>query len=237
MKYLGSLVVFLLLSLSVVAAPKKKTTAKTATNKVVLANALDSVSYAMGVFMGSQSASHIEKQGWKKDVFVQAYNDALFGAEVLMTPDYAQFYLNEYERKLVQQENEVRKQQQADFFEANKKRSGVIETPSGLQYQVVKAGEGAFPAPTDKVKVHYEGFLLDGTKFDSSIDRGKPIEFSLSRVIKGWTEGVALMQPGAKYTLYIPYQLGYGAQGAGNVVKPYSALIFEVELLEIISTK
>jgi FKBP-type peptidyl-prolyl cis-trans isomerase len=103
-----------------------------------------------------------------------------------------------------------------------------------LQYEVVKAGEGPFPALTDKVKVHYEGFLLDGTKFDSSIDRGKPIEFALNRVIKGWAEGVALMQPGAKYTLYIPYELGYGAQGAGNVVKPYSALIFEVELIEIV---
>lgn len=236
MRYLGSLVVLLLLSLSVVAAPKKKAT-KRAAHKVVLTNALDSVSYAMGVFMGSQSANHLEKQGWKKDVFVQAYNDALFGAEVLMTPDYAQFYLNEYERKLVAQENEDRKKAQAEFFEANKKRAGVVETASGLQYQVVRPGQGAYPTAADKVKVHYEGFLLDGTKFDSSIDRGKPIEFNLNRVIKGWAEGVSLMQPGAKYTLYIPYNLGYGAQGAGNVVKPYSALIFEVELLEIISTK
>ncbi|MEE1183231.1 MAG: FKBP-type peptidyl-prolyl cis-trans isomerase, partial [Paludibacteraceae bacterium] len=126
-------------------------------------------------------------------------------------------------------------QAQADFFAANKKRTGVVETASGLQYQVVKAGVGEYPTPTSKVKVHYEGFLLDGTKFDSSVDRGKPLEFSLDRVIKGWAEGVALMQPGAKYTLYIPYQLGYGAQGAGPVVKPYSALIFEVELIEILS--
>ncbi len=233
MKYAACLVAVLMLSLSAYA--KKKPAKQTEPEKVVLATALDSVSYAMGVFMGSQSAKHIEQQGWKSDVFAKAYNAALFGAEVQMTPDYAKFYLNEYEKKLIQQENEARKQAQADFFAANKNRAGVVETASGLQYQVVKAGVGEYPTPTSKVKVHYEGFLLDGTKFDSSVDRGKPLEFSLDRVIKGWAEGVALMQPGAKYTLYIPYQLGYGAQGAGPVVKPYSALIFEVELIEILS--
>lgn len=212
----------------------KKQPAKQAASQVVLQTQLDSVSYAMGIFMGSQVAKHVEQQGWDKEVFAKAYHAALFENETLMTPDFAQFYLNEYEKTLVEQENNKRKEQQKAFFEANKKRATVVETASGLQYEVVKAGEGAFPALTDKVKVHYEGFLLDGTKFDSSIDRGKPIEFALNRVIKGWAEGVALMQPGAKYTLYIPYELGYGAQGAGNVVKPYSALIFEVELIEIV---
>jgi FKBP-type peptidyl-prolyl cis-trans isomerase len=212
----------------------KKQPAKQSAPQVVLQTQLDSVSYAMGIFMGSQVAKHVEQQGWDKEVFAKAYHAALFENETLMTPDFAQFYLNEYEKTLVEQENNKRKEQQKAFFEANKKRATVVETASGLQYEVVKAGEGPFPALTDKVKVHYEGFLLDGTKFDSSIDRGKPIEFALNRVIKGWAEGVALMQPGAKYTLYIPYELGYGAQGAGNVVKPYSALIFEVELIEIV---
>lgn len=232
MKHVACMVA-LLLSLSVYA--KKSSNQLPAPAKVELTTSLDSVSYAMGVFMGSQSAQHIAQQGWKIDVFAKAYNAALFEGKTQMTPDYAKFYLNEYEKKLIEQENEARKQAQADFFAANKKRSGVVETASGLQYQVVRAGEGEYPTPTSKVKVHYEGFLLDGTKFDSSIDRGKPIEFSLDRVIKGWAEGVVLMQPGAKYTLYIPYELGYGAQGAGHVVKPYSALIFEVELLEILS--
>ncbi|MEE1183467.1 MAG: FKBP-type peptidyl-prolyl cis-trans isomerase N-terminal domain-containing protein, partial [Paludibacteraceae bacterium] len=119
MKYAACLVAVLMLSLSAYA--KKKPAKQTEPEKVVLATALDSVSYAMGVFMGSQSAKHIEQQGWKSDVFAKAYNAALFGAEVQMTPDYAKFYLNEYEKKLIQQENEARKQAQADFFAANKK--------------------------------------------------------------------------------------------------------------------
>lgn len=232
MRFVSCLLLFCMLWTSAFA---KKAASKEVVNPpVVLQNQLDSVSYAMGVFMGAQVAKHVEQQGWDKEVFAKAYHAALFGSETLMTPDYAQFYLNEYEKQLIVQENEKRKEEQKQFFEANKKRATVVETPSGLQYEVVKAGEGPYPALTDKVKVHYEGFLLDGTKFDSSLDRGKPIEFALNRVIKGWAEGVALMQPGAKYTLYIPYQLGYGAQGAGNVVKPYSALIFEVELIEIV---
>ena len=108
-----------------------------------------------------------------------------------------------------------------------------MELPSGLQYQVVKAGTGPKPQLTDKVKVHYEGFLLNGKKFDSSVDRGEPVTFPLTQVIKGWTEGLQQMNVGSKYTLYIPYELAYGEQGAGKVIPPFSMLIFEVELLEI----
>ena len=233
MKFRICLALVLLLPLSVMA--KKKSTKNKKAPKVELATAVDSASYALGVMMGTSSVIAIERQDLKADVYARAYNDALFGAETIMSPESASAYLDEYGKKLVEQENEARKKAQADFFAENKKREGVVETASGLQYQVVKAGVGDFPAPTSKVKVHYEGYLLDGTKFDSSIDRGKPIDFNLDRVIKGWAEGVALMQPGAKYTLYIPYELGYGAQGAGNVIKPYSALIFEVELIEILS--
>lgn len=233
MKFKICLALVLLLPLSVMA--KKKSTKNKQAPKVELATAVDSASYALGIYMGAKSAYAIEQQNLKADVFARAYNDALFGAETIMSPEFASAYLDEYGKKLVEQENEARKKAQADFFAENKKREGVVETASGLQYQVVKAGVGDFPAPNSKVRVHYEGFLLDGTKFDSSIDRGNPIDFNLDRVIKGWAEGVALMQPGAKYTLYIPYDLGYGAQGAGNVIKPYSALIFEVELIEILS--
>ena len=110
---------------------------------------------------------------------------------------------------------------------------GVNVTPSGLQYKVLVPAEGKKPQAQDTVKVHYTGTLLDGTKFDSSVDRGEPIEFPLNQVIKGWTEGVQLMAVGSKYKFFIPYNLGYGKQGAGGVIPPFATLIFEVELLDI----
>ncbi|MFO7863118.1 MAG: FKBP-type peptidyl-prolyl cis-trans isomerase [Salinivirgaceae bacterium] len=120
------------------------------------------------------------------------------------------------------------------FLEENKKRSEVKVTESGLQYEVLTKGTGAQPAATDKVKVHYHGTLIDGTVFDSSVERGKPISFALNGVIPGWTEGVQLMKEGAKYKFYIPQELAYGNRGPqGSNIEPYSALIFEVELLEI----
>ncbi len=110
---------------------------------------------------------------------------------------------------------------------------GIVATPTGLQYKVLVATEGKKPLAVDTVKVHYVGTLLDGTKFDSSIDRGEPIEFSLNQVIKGWTEGVQLMSVGSKYKFFVPYNLGYGEQGAGGVIPPYATLVFEIELLDI----
>jgi FKBP-type peptidyl-prolyl cis-trans isomerase len=112
-------------------------------------------------------------------------------------------------------------------------QEGVNVTPSGLQYKVLVPAEGKKPQAQDTVKVHYTGTLLDGTKFDSSVDRGEPIEFPLNQVIKGWTEGVQLMAVGSKYQFFIPYNLGYGEQGAGGVIPPFATLIFEVELLDI----
>ena len=112
-------------------------------------------------------------------------------------------------------------------------KEGVITTESGLQYEVLTPATGVKPKATDKVKVHYEGTLPDGTVFDSSYRRGEPITFGLNQVIAGWTEGLQLMSIGSKYKLYIPYQLGYGAQGAGASIPPYSALIFDVELIEV----
>lgn len=119
------------------------------------------------------------------------------------------------------------------FLAANAKRPEVKTTPSGLQYEVIEATIGQKPKATDKVRVHYEGTLTDGTVFDSSYKRGEPITFGLNQVIKGWTEGLQLMSVGSKYKLYIPYELGYGAQGAGGSIPPYAALIFTVELLGI----
>ncbi len=119
------------------------------------------------------------------------------------------------------------------FLENNAKRPEVKTTPSGLQYEVIEATLGLKPKATDKVRVHYEGTLTDGTVFDSSYKRGEPITFGLNQVIKGWTEGLQLMSVGSKYKLYIPYELGYGAQGAGGSIPPYATLIFTVELLGI----
>ena len=109
----------------------------------------------------------------------------------------------------------------------------MITLPSGLQYQVLKEGNGRKPKATDTVKCHYEGMLVDGTMFDSSIQRGEPAEFPLNGVIRGWTEGLQLMQEGAKYRFFIPYHLGYGEQGAGAAIPPFAALIFDVELIEV----
>lgn len=119
------------------------------------------------------------------------------------------------------------------FLEENKTKDGVITLPSGLQYKVITMGTGAKPAATDVVKVHYHGTTIDGTVFDSSVQRGEPISFGLNQVIKGWTEGVQLMPIGSKFIFYIPSDLAYGDQGAGGAIKPGATLIFEVELLDI----
>ncbi|MBN1118037.1 MAG: FKBP-type peptidyl-prolyl cis-trans isomerase [Bacteroidales bacterium] len=121
-----------------------------------------------------------------------------------------------------------------EFLDANRKKEGIHETESGLQYRIIKEGTGISPAETDKVEVHYTGKLLDGTVFDSSVERGESIEFGLNQVIKGWTEGVQLMKEGAVYEFYIPYDLAYGSRSAGNLIKPYSTLVFEIELIKVI---
>jgi len=119
------------------------------------------------------------------------------------------------------------------FLAENATKEGVVTLPSGLQYKVLKEGNGKKPKATDKVKCHYEGMLVDGTLFDSSLQRGEPATFPLNGVIAGWTEGLQLMQEGAKYRFFIPYHLGYGERGAGASIPPYAALIFDVELIEV----
>ena len=121
-----------------------------------------------------------------------------------------------------------------DFLAENAKKEGVVTLPSGLQYQVLKEGTGKQPKATDSVTCHYEGFLIDGTVFDSSVQRGEPATFGLQQVIAGWTEGLQLMKEGAKYRLFIPYMLGYGESGAGAAIPPYAALIFDVELIKVV---
>ena len=129
-------------------------------------------------------------------------------------------------------------EQGVQFLEENKKRPNVVTLPSGLQYEVINEGKvGTYAKATDQVKCHYEGTLIDGTLFDSSIKRGQPAIFGVNQVIPGWVEALQLMPEGAKWKLYIPSDLAYGAQGAGEMIPPHSTLIFEVELLEILSQK
>ena len=120
-----------------------------------------------------------------------------------------------------------------EFMEQNAKNDSVVQTKSGLQYMVLKEGTGAKPGPTDEVTVHYTGRLLDGTVFDSSVERGEPATFPLDKVIPGWTEGLQLMSEGSEYRLFIPSELAYGSKGAGNDILPNSTLIFDVQLLKV----
>ena len=160
----------------------------------------------------------------------QGFTNGLNGYTNMMTDDEAGEYLSNAINKILygdtQAEGEL-------FLEENKSREGVITTESGLQYEVLKQGKGKKPEATDKVRVHYHGTLIDGTVFDSSVDRGEPAEFYLNQVIAGWTEGLQLMPVGSKYKFYIPQELGYGSRAAGSI-PPYSTLIFEVELLNIV---
>ncbi|MBQ6652552.1 MAG: FKBP-type peptidyl-prolyl cis-trans isomerase [Prevotella sp.] len=151
------------------------------------------------------------------------------GIHDLNVDDFAKAVKDVFERS---------KNQKADgekYLAENAQKEGVVILPSGLQYKVLKEGNGHKPKATDQVRCHYEGMLIDGTLFDSSLQRGEPATFPLNGVIKGWTEGLQLMQEGAKYRFFIPYHLGYGSRGAGGSIPPFATLIFDVELLEVLA--
>lgn len=166
----------------------------------------------------------------------QGLVNGMKGSNIQMTAEEAQTYLNATMQKLqekrMQEQNGPNKAAGEVFLKENAKKAGVVTTASGLQYEVIKKGTGALPTDTSRVKVHYHGTLIDGTVFDSSVDRGEPAVFGVNQVIKGWTEALKLMPVGSKYKLYIPQELAYGSQSMGNI-KPFSALIFEVELIGI----
>ena len=200
---------------------------------------MNKLSYALGIGIGTQ----LSQLGTKEivlDDFVMAIKDVLEGNESKLSQSEAQKIVNNFFKQKEEEEMERRRvageaamEAGKKYLEENLKNPKVIQTPSGLQYEVLVEGTGRKPKATDTVKVHYEGFLTDGTVFDSSIQRGEPISFPLANVIAGWTEGLQLMAEGAKYRLYIPYNLGYGEHGAGDNIPPYSTLIFDVELIEV----
>jgi FKBP-type peptidyl-prolyl cis-trans isomerase FklB len=194
---------------------------------------LKAVSYCVGMSLGG-SLLQQNLQGISTAVLAEAIQDAFDGKEMKYTPEEAntiiQNFLNAEGEKKFGKNKEV-----ADAFLAeNTKKEGVTTTASGLQYEVIDAGSGDKPGPQSNVTVHYHGTLINGTVFDSSIERGQPASFGVNQVIKGWTEALQLMPKGAKYRLYIPLDLAYGATPhPGGPIEPYMALIFDVELLEI----
>jgi len=198
----------------------------------------DLVSYSIGYQVGGD----FRRQGIEIDPasLVRGVQDALAGAEPLMAPEEMRQALTELKQQAAAAAKQQREEQAAKnlaegkaFLAENAEKEGVETLPSGLQYQVLTEGEGDPPAATDTVTVHYRGTLVDGSEFDSSYGRGEPATFPLDRVIPGWTEGLQLMRPGARYRLFVPPELAYGERGGGAKIGPNSALIFEVELLAV----
>ena len=201
---------------------------------------MEKLSYALGLGIGQQ-LSQMGATDISAEDFAQAIKDVLEGNELKVSHREAQTIVQDYfqkqEQKLQAQRAEAgkaHKEAGEKYLAENAKKEGVITLPSGLQYQVLKEGNGKKPTAKDTVQCHYEGFLIDGTVFDSSIQRGEPATFPLQQVIAGWTEGLQLMQEGAKYRFFIPYRLAYGEGGAGNSIPPFAALIFDVELIQVV---
>ena len=199
---------------------------------------MDKVSYALGLGIGSQ----LKGMGAEKlniDDFAQAIKDSIAGKEQIKAAEaqqiVQQFFAEQEkaQRAKAAEMGKKLKEEGETFLAENAKKDGVITTASGLQYLVLKEGTGKSPKATDSVKCHYEGFLTNGTVFDSSIQRGEPATFPLGGVIKGWTEGLQLMKEGGKTGFFIPYNLAYGEAGASGAIPPYAALIFDVELIEV----
>ncbi|MCC6288190.1 MAG: FKBP-type peptidyl-prolyl cis-trans isomerase [Chitinophagaceae bacterium] len=212
-------------------ATMQKNTATT-TGGVVLNTSLDSLSYALGVL----DATFFKAQGVEKINYAlmnKGFEDVLRGKNTLLNNQQCDMTVREQLQAFMHKKSEATIAEGEKFLAENKKREGVKVTPSGLQYEVIKMGDGPKPSDTSTVKVHYEGFLINGKKFDSSRDRGEAISFGLNQVIRGWTEGVQLMPVGSRFKFYIPYTLGYGEQGSGSTIPGGSMLIFDVELLGI----
>lgn len=194
---------------------------------------MDKLSYAWGMALGQQLRA-MGVSNLDKAEFDEGVHAAFDGKETKISPEEANKLIQEYLQELTEKKAAEIKSVGEKFLAENKKKENVKETASGLQYIVDKEGTGAQPTATDEVTVHYTGKLLDGTVFDSSVNRGEPATFPLNRVIPGWTEGVQLMKEGAKYTFFIPSDLAYGPQGVPNAIPPHSTLIFEVELIKVV---
>lgn len=191
----------------------------------------DSASYGLGVLVAQNFKSqNIEINA---DLLQKGFNEVMKGEITPITDTQANALIQKYMQKEQAKAFEPNRLAGEKYLAENKTKEGIITLASGLQYQIVKTGDGPKPASTDKVKTHYHGTLIDGTVFDSSVQRGEPITFPVTGVIPGWIEALQLMPVGSKWKLFIPQALAYGSRGSGPTIKPYSALVFEVELLGI----
>ena len=194
---------------------------------------MDKFSYAIGLGIG-QNLLSMGAQDINVEDFAQAISDVLNRNETAISHQEAREIVNKYFTELEEKMNAANIEKGKSFLAENAKKEGVVTLASGLQYEVLTEGNGKKPSATDKVKCHYEGTLIDGTLFDSSIKRGEPAVFGVNQVIRGWVEALQLMSEGSKWRLYIPSELAYGAQGAGDMIPPHSTLIFDVELIEVL---
>lgn len=193
---------------------------------------MDKLSYALGLVIG-HNLKEMGVDNLNGADFAQAVADVLAGNATAMTNAEAQQIVATYMQETEAEKGKAAREAGEKFLAENAKKEGVVVLPSGLQYVVLTEGSGRKPSATDNVKCHYEGRLTDGTVFDSSYRRGEPAVFPLNGVIAGWTEGVQLMGEGAKFRFFIPYNLAYGERGAGGSIPPYAALVFDVELIEV----
>jgi FKBP-type peptidyl-prolyl cis-trans isomerase FklB len=194
---------------------------------------LENFSYALGMSI----AGNLIQTGVKTvnpELFLNGFKDVFKGGTTLIHPEEANNILEEFISNLNRNKGAGNLEEGLKFLAENRKKQGVVELPSGLQFMVLKEGDGQIPTAADKVKCHYHGTLIDGTVFDSSVERGQPAVFPVNGVIQGWVEALQLMSTGSKWRLFIPSELAYGSNGAGGVIGPNSTLIFDVELLKII---
>jgi len=194
---------------------------------------MDKFSYAIGLGIG-QNLLSMGAQNINVDDFANAIKAVLNNEEPAMSHTEAREIVNKYFAELESEMNATNIEKGASFLEENKKKDNVITLPSGLQYEILTEGTGKKAQATDQVKCHYEGTLIDGTLFDSSVKRGEPAVFGVNQVIPGWVEALQLMPEGSKWRLYIPSDLAYGARGAGEMIPPHSTLIFDVELIQVL---
>jgi FKBP-type peptidyl-prolyl cis-trans isomerase len=237
MKQLTALVIFISLTLFWSACTPPP--AEEEPRKTELMTQEEKLSYVIGMDVGNSLKSRQMDLDLK--LVFQAIEDSIEGSEALLTPEEATLIKQEYSKRIREErtakmktQGEENKKEGEAFLAENANKEGVATTESGLQYMVITQGDGPKPKETEQVRVNYRGTLINGTEFDSSYKRGQPATFFLNRVVKGWTEGLQLMPVGSKYRFFIPPDLGYGERGAGAHIGPNAALVFEVELLEIV---
>ena len=194
----------------------------------------ENTSYAFGMALGHQITDMDLDVEFNVNALVSGLRETVENKDTRFSLEEAMTMINAFFTEIMEEQTNAMREEEISFLRENGRREGIHTTPSGLQYEVITQGSGERPTATDVVRVHYEGSLVNGTIFDSSRVRGEPAEFPLGAVIAGWTEGIQLMPEGSRYRLYIPSDLGYGSQGAGGIIPPFSTLIFDVELISIV---